>query len=163
MLRPLHFVLLASLLADGGPVLPPPAPTRGDAGAEATASSSYATDAGTVARKPTIVNGIRWPDEVQLLATLDGRAVIAAHAAMQHLMARLAKEDTRYAGHCDYSPTAMDVSVGVGGGMYIVRITPRVDRCGWADPSFNAALGWFELYAVSQDGRVLARHPHREE
>ncbi len=116
-------------------------------------------DAGTAARKPFIVNGIRWPEEVRTLTTLDGRAILAAHAAMQDLMARMAKEDSRYAGHCEYSPTAMDVIIGEGEGMYIVRINPRVDRCGWAGPSFNAALD-SALYAVSPDGRVLARYPY---
>jgi hypothetical protein len=96
---------------------------------------------------------------VQTLATLDGRAIVAAHAAMQHLLDRLAKEDKRYVGHCNYSPKAMDVIVGEGGGMYIVRINRRVDRCGRVDASFNAALDWLELYAVSQDGRILARYP----
>ncbi len=47
----------------------------------------------------------------------------------------------------------------LSGGMYIVRINRRVDRCGWADPSFNDAYEP-ELYAVSPDGQVLARYPH---
>jgi hypothetical protein len=113
-------------------------------------------------RKPVIINGIRWPDEVQTLATLDGRAIVAAHAAMAHLLARLAKDAKDYAGHCEYSPKAMDVTVGEGGGMYIVRINRRVDRCGSADPSFNAAIDWVELYAVSPDGQVLTRYPSSE-
>lgn len=109
-------------------------------------------------REPLIVNGIQWPEEVQTLATLDGRAVLAAQAAMQELTARLASEDPKHASHCNSSPKAMDVIVGEGGGMYIVRINRRVDRCGWADPSFNAAYEP-ELYAVSPEGRILARYP----
>ncbi len=79
---------------------------------------------------------------------------------MQHLLARIAKEEKEYAGSCAYSPKAMDVIVGEGGGMYIVRINRRVDRCGSVDASFNAAIDWLELYAVSPDGRVLARYPY---
>ncbi len=126
----------------------------------ATPASSLERDAGTVASKPLIVDGIRWPTEVRTLATLDGPAVIAAHAAMQHLLARIMKEDKGHAGRCEYSPKAMDVIVGEGDGMYIVRINRRVDRCGRADASFNAAIDWLELYAVSPEGRVLARYPH---
>jgi hypothetical protein len=153
MLRTHHFFLLVALLVDGGTVAPQPSPSVMDAG-----TGIPGPDAGTVARKPTIVNGIRWPEETQLLATLDGRAIMAAHAAMQDLMARFAKEDKRFVGHCDYSPKAMDVIIFEGEGMYIVRINPRVDRCGWADPSFNAGLD-SELYAVSPEGKVLARYP----
>ncbi|MFL5348534.1 MAG: hypothetical protein ACJ8AT_27375 [Hyalangium sp.] len=49
---------------------------------------------------------------MRTLATLDGSAVIAANAAMQHLLARIAKEEKEYAGSCAYSPKAMDVIVG---------------------------------------------------
>jgi hypothetical protein len=154
MLKPQHFILLTSLLVDGGTVTP--APTDGK---PASPPNHPAPDAGIAARKPLIVNGIQWPDEVRTLATLDGRAIMAAHAAMQDLKARFAKEDPKAASHCNSSPKAMDVIVGEGGGMYIVRINRRVDRCGWADPSFNDAFEP-ELYAVSPDGQVLARYPH---
>ena len=159
MLKPPYFILLASLLVDGGTAAPPPTSPGPDAGTPAAPPSVPAPDAGTAARKPLIVNGIQWPEEVRTLATLDGRAVLAAHAAMQELTAHLAKEDPKAASHCNSSPKAMDVIVGEGGGMYIVRINRRVDRCGWADPSFNAAYEP-ELYAVSPDGRILARYPH---
>jgi hypothetical protein len=161
MLRPHHIILLASLLVDGGTVAPPPAPSGPDAGTVAAPPSSPALDAGTAARKPVIVDGIRWPedDEVRLLTTLDGRAIVAANAAIQDLMARLAKEDRRYVGSCDASPKAMDVFVFEGEGMYIVSIKRRLDRCGWAHPSFNAAFDP-EVYAVSPEGRILARYPY---
>jgi hypothetical protein len=155
MLKAHHFILLISLLVDGGTTAPPPVSSPPDAGTPAP--SPVAPDAGPVVHKPTVVNGITWPEEVRTLATLDGRAIVAAHAAMQFLMARLAKEDPRYAQSCDYSPKAMDVIVG--GGMYIVRINRRVDRCGRVDASFNAGIDWLELYAVSLDGQVLARYP----
>lgn len=189
MLRPQHFILLASLLVDGGTAVPPsasPAPDAGavsepvspaapdagavsapvspaapDAGAAGAPASASAPDAGKPPRKPVIVDGFRWPedDELRLLTVLDGRAVVAAHAAIQDLRARFAKEDKKYAGHCDYSPTAMDVVVFEGEGTYFIRINRRLDRCGWAHPSLNAGFAP-ELYAVSPEGRVLARYPY---
>ncbi|MCP3141477.1 hypothetical protein [Pyxidicoccus xibeiensis] len=101
---------------------------------------------------------IRWPENLRPLATLDGPAVIAAHAALQHLLARFPKE---YAGKCGYSPKGLDVIVGQEGDLYFVRIDQRMDRCGWvAPPGFSTETDWFELYAVSPDGRVLARAPY---
>jgi hypothetical protein len=100
----------------------------------------------------------RWPDDIKTLATLDGRAVMAAHAALQEWMANLAKEDPRFVGSCDASPKATDVIVLESRGVYVVQLHPRVDRCGWADPSFNAGLP-IEIYVVSPEGRVLA-HPY---
>ncbi|WP_224248916.1 hypothetical protein [Hyalangium gracile] len=109
-------------------------------------------------RKPVIAGGIRWPTEVRTLATLDGPAVLAAHAAMQQVLTRLAKN---YSGECETSAKAMEVIVGEGDGMYIVRINQRVDKCGWvAPPGFSTETDWFELYAVSPEGKVLARYPY---
>lgn len=168
MLRPHHLLLLVALLVDGGTVAPlsdagtgtsSTSASASDAGMGATQANPLERDAGTVTSKPLIVDGVRWPAEVRTLATLDGPAVIAAHAAMQHLLARIMKEERGRAGRCEYSPKAMDVIVGEGDGMYIVRINRRVDRCGRADASFNAAIDWLELYAVSPEGRVLARYP----
>ncbi|XXF79217.1 hypothetical protein P2318_05540 [Myxococcaceae bacterium GXIMD 01537] len=112
-------------------------------------------------RKPVIVDGIRWPEdeEMRLLTSLDGRAIVAAHAAVQELMARFAKEDKRYVGSCDASPKAMDVSVFEAPGMYIVGIKRRVDRCGWAHPSFNEVFNP-EVFAVSPEGKILAHYPY---
>ena len=109
-------------------------------------------------RKPIIVDGIRWPEEPRLLTVLDGRAIVAAHAAVQELEDRFALKGLKFFGRCDASPRAMDVLIFEGEGMYIVRINPRVDRCEGADPSFNAGLG-SALYAVSPEGKVLARVP----
>lgn len=174
MLRPHHFILLVSLLADGGTTTSPsghsepdagtaaaPAPlTAPDAGATGAPASPPAPDAGTVARKPVIIDGFRWPedDELRLLTLLDGRAIVAAHAAIQAQMALFAKEDKRYIGHCNASPKAMDVVIFEGKDLYIVRINRRLDRCGWAHPSLNETFDP-ELYAVSPEGRVLARYP----
>ncbi len=114
-------------------------------------------DGGTTARPRIVAEGIEWPDDVRPLATLDGPAVLAAHAALQHLLARFPKES---AGDCSYSVKALEVTVGQEGGLYFVEINRRVDKCGWAVPGFNPSLHWFELYAVSPDGKVLARYPY---
>ncbi|WP_407739801.1 hypothetical protein [Hyalangium sp.] len=100
----------------------------------------------------------RWPDDIETLATLDGRAVMAAHAAIQSWTASMIKDDPRYAGTCEISPKAMDIIVLQSRGVYVVQIHRRVDRCGWADPSFNAGFN-IEVYVVSPEGRVLA-HPY---
>jgi len=106
---------------------------------------------------PPIADGIEWPDEVRPLATLEGPAVLAAHAALQRVLASFPKE---YAGDCSYSARALEVTVGQEGGLYFVEVNRRVDKCGWAVPGFNPSLHWFELYAVSPDGKVLARYPY---
>ncbi|MBN1209861.1 MAG: hypothetical protein JXB05_33735 [Myxococcaceae bacterium] len=87
---------------------------------------------------------------------MDGPAVLATHAALQHLLARFPKE---YQGTCYYSAKALEVTVSEEGGVYFVHFERRPDRCGWA-PGVNLEFDWFELYAVSADGRVLARHPY---
>jgi hypothetical protein len=88
---------------------------------------------------------------------LDGPAVLAAHAAMERVLARFPKE---YAGTCAYSAKALEVIVGEEGGLYFVRINPRPDKCGRFAPGVNLSLDWFELYAVSPEGKVLARYPY---
>jgi hypothetical protein len=151
MLRLYHFILVVSLLADGGVATHP--------------SSSPEMDGGTVAHQPgtsmadggAIAEGIHWPDDVRPLATLDGPAVLAAHAALQRLLARVPKE---YAGTCSYSAKAMEVIVGQEGGLYFVRINRRVEKCGRFAPGVNTSPHWFELYAVSPEGKVLARYPY---
>lgn len=175
MLRFLHFILLVSLVGDGGTVAPMPdtlAPGS-DGGTVAplpdtlTPSSDGGTvaplpapltpgsDGGTIVPSPITVDSIRWPKDLQPLARLDGPAVLAAHAALQHVLSRFPKE---YAKGCTGSATSMDVVVGQEGGLYFVQILRRADRCGW--PRKHLELDWFELYAVSPDGRVLVRYPY---
>ena len=112
---------------------------------------------GQGARSGDDSGGIEWPDEVKPLATLDGPAIIAANAALQRLLASFPKE---YATDCSYSAKAMDVTVGQERGLYFVEIKRRLERCGWAAPGFEPAIHWFELYAVSPEGKVLARYPY---
>ncbi|MBZ4415901.1 hypothetical protein K8638_05310 [Myxococcus sp. RHST-1-4] len=88
---------------------------------------------------------------------MDGPAIIAAHAALQRVLAGLPKE---YAGTCSYSAKAMEVVVGQDSGLYFVRIHRRPDRCGRIAPGVNATLDWLELYAVTAEGKVLARFPY---
>lgn len=135
----------------------PPAPDSGTVSASAPPSKP---DAGAPVHKPVIVDGFRWPEDEQLrpLTLLDGRAIVAAHAAIQAQRELFAKADKKFAGHCDYSPKAMDVEIFEGDGVYVVRIDRRLDRCGWAHPSFNAAFP-SEYFAVSPEGRILARYP----
>jgi hypothetical protein len=158
MLRPHHMLVLVSLLADGGTPPPPLAPFQPDAGPRVIQSHPVTPDAGSPVRQPAGTGGIQWPSDVRPLATLDGPAVVAAQAALQQLLDRFAKEGT--AGSCAHSAKGLEVVVGEGGGMYIVRINQRMDKCGWSvPPGFSTDADWAELYAVSQDGRVLARYP----
>jgi hypothetical protein len=143
----------ASLAVDGGTVAPSPRLEEPDAGSGASRPSVGGLDAGTAGS----AESIRWPEDLRPLATLDGPAVPAAHAALQHLLARLAKEG---AMGCGSSAKAMEVLVGQEGGLYFVRIDQRMDRCGWrVPPGFSTQTDWFELYAVSLEGQVLARAP----
>ncbi|WP_395815494.1 hypothetical protein [Archangium minus] len=105
---------------------------------------------------PLTQDTIRWPEEIRPLATLDASAILAANAALQHLLARVPQE---YVGTCDYSAKAMEVVIGQEAGLYFVRINRRADRCGVKFPEGAIGFDWFELYAVSPEGRVLARYP----
>lgn len=175
MLISLHFILLVSLMGDGGMVAPLPdtlAPGS-DGGIVVPLTDILApgsdggiivplpdilapgSDGGTVVPSPITVDSIRWPKDLQPLARLDGPAVLAAHAALLHVLSRFPK---KYSKSCIYSARALDVVVGQEGGLYFVQIFRRADRCGWPDADFE--FDWFELYAVSPDGRVLVRYPY---
>ncbi|WP_233583389.1 hypothetical protein [Corallococcus sp. CA053C] len=143
MLKPHYVLLLVSLVADGGSTS-----TRPDAGPSGKQDGgiSAITDGGATA-------GIRWPTDLRPLATLDGPAILAAHAALQRVLESFPKQD---AGACESSARSLDVVVGQEGGVYFVRIDRRLDRCGWPAGS-SLEFDWFELYAVSPEGKVLAR------
>ncbi|WP_267571961.1 hypothetical protein [Corallococcus sp. bb12-1] len=111
---------------------------------------------GGSASKPIIVEGIQWPEVLQPLATLDGPAVLAAHAVMQRVLSGYPKQ---YAKSCAFSAKGLEVIVGEERGMYFVRVQRRPDKCGWA-PGTVLGFDEFELYAVSPEGKVLARYPH---
>ncbi|GMT98373.1 hypothetical protein KH5H1_24920 [Corallococcus caeni] len=97
--------------------------------------------------------GIPWPTDLRPLATLEGPAVLAANAALQRVLASLSKQD---AGACESSARSLDVVVGLEKGIYFVRVDRRLDRCGWPVGS-QLEFDWFELYAVSPEGKVLGR------
>jgi hypothetical protein len=188
MLRPHSFALLVSLMLDGGVVSPQPAfrgadagvaaprpsPPGADAGVAAPRPSPPGADAGSVAPQPdTLTPGsdggavvpppvtadsIPWPkegEELQPLSVLEGPAVLAAHAALQHVLSRFPKKHTK---SCIYSARALDVVVWQKEGLYFVRIDRRADRCRWPNAEFE--FDWFELYAVSPDGRIFERFPY---
>lgn len=173
MLKPHYFALLVSLLVDGGTTAPAPSDgadggivlpqpntpdaPRPDGGTVVSQPPRPETDGGTDASQPVITDGIRWPNDLRPLAILDGPAILAAHAALQRTLARFPKE---YAGACSYSAKALEVVVGQEEGLYFVRVNRRIDRCGRMTPGAKASLDWFELYAVSPEGRVLARYPY---
>lgn len=159
MLKPQYFVLLAALLVCGGTVTAQPNPPQLDAGTGGDLASLQDKEGGTVERKPGAMDDTHRPSKPRWLTTLDGRAIAAARAAIQDLMARSVKEDKRNAGNCGSSPKAMDVLIFEAEDMYIVRINWRLDRCGWAHPSFNSALDP-EFYAVSPEGKFLVRNPY---
>lgn len=160
MLKLHHFIPLVLLSVDGGTVVPQlnPPVSGADAGiADAGIADAGVADAGIAASPPSgAPDSIRWPENLRPLATLEGSAVLAANAALQRVLSRFPRE---YAGACEYSARSMEVVVGQEGGLYFVRIDRRPDMCGWA-PGFNLEFDWFELYAVSPEGRVLARYPY---
>lgn len=164
MLKPHYLLLGVSLLQDGGVETSVTAPPQGvlrassprlDAGTLDAGAGKAAVDGGIV-RKPIIAEGIQWPDDLQPLATLDGPAVLAAHAAMQRVLSGYPKE---YAKSCAFSARGLEVIVGEERGLYFVRVQQRPDRCGWA-PGTVLGFDEFELFAVSPEGKVLARYPH---
>ena len=172
MLKSRYFLLLISLLMDGGakgtsqsPASAPdggittsyPAASALDGGVPNSQPTPRSLDAGAVIPLSGNAGAIHWPDEVQPVAVLDGPAVLAAHAALQSLLSSFPKD---LSTSCSYSAKAMEVIVGKSEGLYFVRIDQHVDRCGWAAPGFIANPDWWEVYAVTPDGRVLARKPY---
>jgi hypothetical protein len=149
MLKPHHLILLISVSVDGGTI-----PLQPDASTQGTDAGTI--DAGTETPPSNPAASIQWPKDLRPLATLEGPAILAAHAVLQRVLSRFPKE---YAGACEYSARSMDVVVGQEGGLYFVRIDRRADKCGWG-PGIQLEFDWFELYAVSPDGRILARYPY---
>jgi hypothetical protein len=158
MLKSHHLIIafFVSLILDGGTV-PFPGHPGLDAGAASSPPISSGRDGGTTFGSTGTAGSIHWPDEVHPLATLDGSAILAAHAALQRVLARYPKESAK---DCAHSAKAMEVIVGQEAGLYFVQINRRVEKCGWAAPGTKFDLDWFELYAVSPEGQVLERYPY---
>jgi hypothetical protein len=164
MMRPLHFVLLALWVEASQAQPSAPVPREGRVPKASRATRLDPAEAALLPLSPLHVagleggpEGIAWPEQLRPLATLEGPALLAAHAALQRLLESFPKE---YERDCAYSARAMEVSVGQEGGLYFVEIHRRLERCGWAAPGFEPSLHWFELYAVSPEGKVLARYPY---
>ena len=156
MLKPLLFILVVSLLPDGGMIAPQPSRGSPDAGALSLPLNAAKADAGTADFKPDAGPAIPWPqEELHPLATLDGPAVLAGHAVLQRVLQRFPKES---AGSCAYSPQSLEVLIAQHAGWYFVRVNRRVDKCPGFGPGVVLETDGFELYAVSPDGRV-ERYP----
>ncbi len=134
MLSPHHLITLVTLLADRGP----PAPPAHDAG-----SAVATTDASTP---------VPWPEEeLEPEETLDGPAVLAAHGVLLEVMKRFPKAASK---SCAFSPRALEFVVGYRNGWHFVRVNRRVDKCPEFGPGVSLEYDWFELYAVSPEGRI---------
>lgn len=142
---------------DSGATALPEASEGPDGGIAALPGASGGLDAGSPTFTDDTGKVIPWPHAVQPVAVLDGPAILAAHAALQRVLARFPKNDAQ---DCAYSAKAMEVMVGQQSGLYFVNVNHKIDRCGWAAPGAILFTDWFELYAVSPDGRVLARYPY---
>jgi hypothetical protein len=163
MLKLHQFILLVALSVDGGTVTPQPDPPKPDAGIVAADSANVqGRDGGACEPRPAILEGTPWPEQPRLLATLDARAIIAARSAIRKLVDLFEKSYPRDKEHCDYSPTGMDAVIFEAEGMYVVRLDPRVDRCGPFDPAFNNAID-SDMYAVSPEGKILMEYPYKHE
>ncbi|MCY1032414.1 hypothetical protein OV207_13160 [Corallococcus sp. BB11-1] len=91
------------------------------------------------------------------MATLDGPAILASYAALQDVVSRFPKSRR---GECIFTARALDVVVGKGKGVYIVRVNRRVDHCEGIGPGGNFEFDWFELYAVSPEGKIIERYQY---
>ncbi|MCK8498816.1 MULTISPECIES: hypothetical protein [Myxococcus] len=155
MPKPQLYLLLAAWMAQGGAI---PALSVSDAGVSPPVVLVPQVDAGPRdAGTPDGVS-IPWPqEELSPLATLDGPAVLAAHDVLEQVLKqRFAKDAGR---SCVFSPRALDVLITQKDGWYFVRVNRRVDRCPGFGPGVSLETDWFELYAVSPEGRV-ERYPY---
>ena len=91
------------------------------------------------------------------MATLDGSAILASHAALQDVVSRFPRDRRN---ECIFTARALEVVVGKGKGIYIVRVNRRVDHCEGIGPGGNFELDGFELYAVSPEGRIIERYQY---
>ncbi|WP_254330179.1 hypothetical protein [Corallococcus exiguus] len=115
--------------------------------------------AGAQPAKPVEPAVIPWPgDDLQPIATLDGPAIVAAHAALEEALKQFPKESM---GQCAFSAQALEVIIGQEAGWYFARVNRRVDRCPGFGPGVTGLeTDWFELYAISPDGDIT-RYPYQ--
>lgn len=110
------------------------------------------------AQKPGGGGGVEWPgrshvSEITNLGAVDGGAALAASAAIREVVQRVGPESELFS-KCPSPAAALDARVFKWRNVYYVTVDERFDRCGEARSRFP---DWFESYAVSPAGVVLAR------
>lgn len=100
--------------------------------------------------------GVEWPgrrdaSDITNLGAVDGGAALAASAAIREVVRRVGPE---LFSKCPSPAAALDARVFKWRDVYYVTVDERFDRCGGARSRFP---DWFESYAVSPTGVVLAR------
>ncbi|MFP2957965.1 hypothetical protein ACLEPN_09075 [Myxococcus sp. 1LA] len=100
-----------------------------------------------------------WPDERSartVVEPMEAGAVLAAAGAIREVV-RTSPFPDLFAG-CSSPEQGLDVSVFAGPtpGLYFVAVDQRFDRCG--GPS-GRVLDWWEVYAVTAQGEVVAKAP----
>lgn len=114
-----------------------------------------ATTSTAPAQKPGA--NIEWPGrrdaaDITSLGSVDGGAALAASAAIREVVQRLGSDNELFA-RCPSPAEALDARVFKWRNVYYVTVDERFDRCGAARSRFP---DWFESYAVSPAGVVLA-------
>ncbi|WP_375770681.1 hypothetical protein NR798_07215 [Archangium gephyra] len=109
-------------------------------------------------KKPEAGGGIEWPgrrdvSDITNLGAVDGGAALAASAAIREVVQRVGPESELFS-KCPSPAAALDARVFMWRNVYYVTVDERFDRCGEARSRFP---DWFESYAVSPAGVVLAR------
>lgn len=115
-----------------------------------------ATTTTATAQKPG--GSVEWPgrrdaSDITSLGSVDGGAALAASAAIHEVVQRLGPTSELFA-RCPSPAQALDARVYKWRDVYYVTVDERFDRCGQARSRFP---DWFESYAVSPAGVVLAR------
>lgn len=100
---------------------------------------------------PESPTAIRWPENLTSLAVLDGPALAVANVALRHVLAQKV-----YPAECESSAEAFKATVGYQEPLYYVRIEARAERCNQVVPGVDPQPGWFRVYALFPDGRMLA-------
>jgi hypothetical protein len=108
---------------------------------------------------------VQWPTPEELAklqpvasdanGEINGEAALAAAAAIRET-ARVWSGQGLFEG-CPTPAAGLGARVYVWKGHYYVSITQRFDRCG--GKRFRM-LDWWEVFAVSPEGQVMARQPH---
>lgn len=102
---------------------------------------------------------VPWPDEHStrtVVEPMEAGAALAAAGAIREVV-RTNPFPNLFAG-CSSPELGLDVSVFAGPteGLYFVAVDQRFDRCG--GPS-GRVLDWWEVYAVTAQGEVVAKAP----